>query len=65
MPLSLTHCARQSPAVGAGKAEAVVLNAAVALTLVGEPLETGARRATEALDSGAADDLLDRWIAWA
>ena len=45
--------------------DAVVLNAAVALTLVGEPLEAGARRATEALDSGAADDLLDRWIAWA
>ena len=44
--------------------DAVLLNAAVALTLVGEPLETGARRAAEAIDSGAANDLLDRWIAW-
>ncbi|OWK31651.1 anthranilate phosphoribosyltransferase [Sphingomonas dokdonensis] len=45
--------------------DAVLLNAAVALTLVGEPLENGARRAAEAIDSGAANDLLDRWIAWA
>jgi anthranilate phosphoribosyltransferase len=45
--------------------DAVVLNAAVALTLVGEPLDAGARRAAAALDSGAANDLLDRWIAWA
>ncbi|SEJ24991.1 anthranilate phosphoribosyltransferase [Sphingomonas sp. OV641] len=45
--------------------DAVLLNAAVALTLVGEPLESGARRAAEAIDSGAANDLLNRWIAWA
>lgn len=45
--------------------DAVLLNAAVALTLVGEPLEGGARRAAEAIDSGAANDLLNRWIAWA
>lgn len=45
--------------------EAVLLNAAVALTLVGEPLESGVQRAAEALDRGAAYDLLDRWIAWA
>lgn len=45
--------------------DAVLLNAAVALALVGEPLESGARRAAEAIDSGAANDLLNRWIAWA
>ena len=45
--------------------DAVLLNAAVALTLVGEPLESGARRAADAIDSGAANDLLNRWIAWA
>lgn len=45
--------------------DAVLLNAAVALTLVSEPLENGARRAAEAIDSGAANDLLNRWIAWA
>ncbi|WP_066781860.1 anthranilate phosphoribosyltransferase [Sphingomonas sp. CCH5-D11] len=45
--------------------DAVLLNAAVALTLIGEPLESGARRAAEAIDSGAANDLLNRWIAWA
>lgn len=43
--------------------DAVLLNAAVALTLVGEPLEDGACRAAEAIDSGAANDLLNRWIA--
>jgi anthranilate phosphoribosyltransferase len=45
--------------------DAVLLNAATALALVGEPLPAGAQRAAEALDSGAARDLLDRWIAWA
>jgi anthranilate phosphoribosyltransferase len=45
--------------------DAVLLNAATALALVGEPLPDGALRAAEALDSGAARDLLDRWIAWA
>ena len=45
--------------------DAVLLNAAVALTLVGETLVSGVARAAEALDAGAADDLLDRWIAWA
>jgi anthranilate phosphoribosyltransferase len=45
--------------------DAVLLNAATALALVGEPMESGASRATEAIDSGAARDLLDRWIAWA
>ena len=44
--------------------DAVLLNAAVALTLVGETLPSGVARAAEALDSGAADALLDRWIAW-
>ncbi len=43
--------------------DAVLLNAAVALTLVGETLVSGVARAAEALDSGAANDLLDRWIA--
>lgn len=45
--------------------DAVLLNAATALALVGEPLSDGALRAAEAIDSGAARDLLDRWIAWA
>ena len=45
--------------------DAVLLNAAVALTLTGETLRSGAARAAEAIDSGAAADLLDRWIAWA
>ncbi|WBH16222.1 anthranilate phosphoribosyltransferase [Sphingomonas radiodurans] len=45
--------------------DAVVLNAATALALVGEPLSAGAARAAEAIDSGAALDLLDRWIDWA
>lgn len=45
--------------------DAVLLNAAVALTLVGETLTDGVARAAEAIDSGAADTLLDRWIAWA
>mgnify|MGYP001761131233 FL=1 len=45
--------------------DAVLLNAATALALVGEPMESGASRAAEAIDSGAARDLLDRWIAWA
>lgn len=45
--------------------DAVLLNAATALTLVGEPMTDGAARAAEAIDSGAARDLLDRWIAWA
>jgi anthranilate phosphoribosyltransferase len=45
--------------------DAVLLNAATALALVGEPMESGASRAAEAIDSGAARDLLGRWIAWA
>ncbi len=45
--------------------DAVLLNAATALALVGEPMEEGAARVAEAIDSGAARDLLDRWIAWA
>ncbi|QNE33091.1 anthranilate phosphoribosyltransferase [Sphingomonas sp. NBWT7] len=45
--------------------DAVLLNAATALALVGEPLEIGAQRAAEAIDSGAARDLLERWIRWA
>lgn len=45
--------------------DAVLLNAAVALTLAGETLPGGVARAAEAIDSGAADALLDRWIAWA
>lgn len=44
--------------------DAVLLNAAVALTLVGDPLRAGAARAAEAIDSGAARDLLARWVAW-
>lgn len=45
--------------------DAVLINAAVALALTGETLTNGAARAAEALDSGEANDLLDRWIAWA
>ena len=45
--------------------DAVLLNAAAALALVGETLPTGVARAAEAIDSGAAAALLDRWIAWA
>jgi anthranilate phosphoribosyltransferase len=44
--------------------DAVLLNAATALALVGESLPAGAARAAEAIDSGAARDLLARWIAW-
>ncbi|WP_375285776.1 anthranilate phosphoribosyltransferase [Sphingomonas sp.] len=44
--------------------DAVLLNAAVALTLAGETLTGGVGRAAEAIDSGAADALLDKWIAW-
>ncbi len=43
--------------------DSVLINAATALTLVGESLPTGAARASEAIDSGAADALLDAWIA--
>jgi anthranilate phosphoribosyltransferase len=45
--------------------DAVLLNAAVALTLAGETLTGGVARAEEAIDSGAADALLEKWIAWA
>ena len=45
--------------------DAVLLNAAVALTLVGETLPSGVARAAATLDSGAADALLSRWIEWA
>ncbi|MEH3047688.1 anthranilate phosphoribosyltransferase [Sphingomonas adhaesiva] len=46
--------------------DAVVLNAAAALVLAGTDaaLTDAAARAGEALDSGAADRLLDRWIAY-
>ncbi|QKS01220.1 anthranilate phosphoribosyltransferase [Sphingomonas sp. CL5.1] len=44
--------------------DAVLLNAAAALALSGDALPAGAARAAEAIDSGAADALLDRWIAW-
>ena len=46
--------------------DAVILNAAAALILAGtDPVLTdAAARAAEALDSGAANILLDRWIAW-
>ena len=44
--------------------DAVLLNAATALALGGEPLPAGAARAAEAIDTGAAEALLDRWIAW-
>jgi anthranilate phosphoribosyltransferase len=50
--------------------DAVVLNAGAALAVhagqdgsVDERLETGIRRAEEALDSGAAQDRLSRWVA--
>lgn len=47
--------------------DAVLLNAAAALVLAGRAadLTAGAAIAAEALDSGAANDLLDRWIAFA
>lgn len=47
--------------------DAVVLNAAAALVLAGkvDALLAGATLAAEAIDSGRADSLLDRWIAWA
>lgn len=47
--------------------EAVLLNAAAALVLAdaSATLQAGAARAAEAIDDGAANDLLDRWIAWA
>ena len=46
--------------------DAVLLNAGAAVVLVGAAplLPDGASRAAEAIDSGAANDLLDRWIAW-
>ena len=44
--------------------DAVLLNAAAALALVGETLHAGVARAAEAIDTGAAEALLDRWIAW-
>ncbi len=47
--------------------DAVLLNAAAALLLAGvaSDLRSAATRAAEAIDSGAATHLLDRWIAWA
>ena len=47
--------------------DAVLLNCAAALVLAGcaDDLVTGAALAAGALDSGAANDLLDRWIAFA
>lgn len=47
--------------------DAVLLNAAAALVLAGRgsDLTDGVSVAAEALDSGAANDLLDRWIAFA
>ena len=50
-----------------GYRDAVLLNAAAALLLAEAvtDLPAGARRAAEAIDTGAAKDLLDRWIAWA
>ena len=46
--------------------DAVLLNTAAALVLAGAAatLPAGAASAAAALDSGAANDLLDRWIAW-
>ncbi|PZQ62665.1 MAG: anthranilate phosphoribosyltransferase [Sphingomonas taxi] len=46
--------------------DAVLLNAAAALVLAGKDadLRTAAARAAAAIDSGAANTLLDRWIAW-
>jgi anthranilate phosphoribosyltransferase len=42
--------------------DAVLLNAAAALTLVGETLTAGVARAAGAIDTGTADALLSRWI---
>ena len=46
--------------------DAVLLNAAAALVLAGTTtdLKGGVAQAAAALDSGAANNLLDRWIAW-
>ncbi|WP_010163994.1 anthranilate phosphoribosyltransferase [Sphingomonas sp. PAMC 26617] len=46
--------------------DAVLFNAAAALIVAGtaQTLSDGVTRATEALDSGAANTLLDRWIAY-
>ena len=46
--------------------DAVLLNAAAALMLAGSvtSLPDGATLAAEAIDTGAANVLLDRWIAW-
>ena len=46
--------------------DAVLLNAAAALIVAGnaDTLTDGAEKAAEALDSGAANALLDRWIAY-
>ena len=46
--------------------DAVLLNAAAALVLAGKAatLLAGVTLAAEALDTGAANHLLDRWIAW-
>lgn len=46
--------------------DAVLFNAATALIVAGtaETLSEGVKTATEALDSGAANALLDRWIAY-
>ena len=46
--------------------DAVLLNAAAGLVLAGKAatLLAGVMLAAEALDTGAANDLLDRWIAW-
>ena len=46
--------------------DAVLLNAAAALVLAGtvDTLPAGAAQAAEAIDSGVANNLLDRWIAW-
>jgi anthranilate phosphoribosyltransferase len=46
--------------------DAVLLNAAAALVLAGSSpdLPAGVARGAEAIDTGAANDLLDRWIAW-
>lgn len=47
--------------------DAVLLNAAAALVLAdaASDLRAGVARAAEAIDTRAAADLLDRWIAWA
>jgi anthranilate phosphoribosyltransferase len=47
--------------------DAVLLNAAMALVIAGrtDDLTEGAGMAAEALDSGAANRLLDAWIAYA